>query len=141
MTKLQKEHIINLRSQGESYSNIADALGISKNTVKSFCQRLNAPSKKIKIAKISADGRVHCRHCGNEVPKNPGRKPKVFCSSECRTTWWAAHPEAINQKAIYNFFCEHCNKAFNAYGNKTRKFCAHACYVASRFKKEVPPEK
>lgn len=139
MTAVQKEHIKNLRSQGESYASIADTLGLSKNTVKSFCQRMNAPLKPAKpISKIS-DGRTYCKHCGNEVPDNPGRKPKTFCSPECRTTWWAANADQIKQKAVYNFICEHCKQPFTAYGNKTRKFCNHDCYVASRFKKEVTP--
>jgi len=131
MTAVLKENIINLRSKGESYASIADVLGLSKNTVKSFCQRINAPPKPAKpIPKIS-EGRTYCKHCGNEVPANPGRKPKTFCSPECRTTWWAANPDQIKQKAVYNFVCAYCNQPFTAYGNKTRKYCTHACYSIS----------
>ncbi|MBR4457346.1 MAG: response regulator transcription factor [Clostridia bacterium] len=39
MTELQKENIAFLRSQGESYKAIADALNVSINTVKTFCRR------------------------------------------------------------------------------------------------------
>jgi hypothetical protein len=139
MTTVQKEHIKNLRSQGISYASIADTIGLSKNTVKSFCQRLNAPLKPAKPKAKKKDGRTYCRNCENEVPPNPGRKPKTFCSPECRTTWWAANPQAIKQRAVYNFICDYCKTPFTAYGNNKRKFCNHACYVASRFKKEATP--
>jgi hypothetical protein len=51
--------------------------------------------------------------------------------------WWKAHPEQINQKAVYYFSCPYCNKDFTAYGNRTRRFCSHACYINSRFGAKV----
>ena len=41
MTIFQKEQLRCLRSEGKSYSKIADCLGISENTIKSYCQRNN----------------------------------------------------------------------------------------------------
>jgi len=41
MKYLQKEQITQMRSEGFSYAKIAAALGISENTVKSFCRRNN----------------------------------------------------------------------------------------------------
>jgi DNA-binding CsgD family transcriptional regulator len=41
MNNLQKEQIVILRANGESYSKIADVLGISINTIKSFCLKVH----------------------------------------------------------------------------------------------------
>ena len=47
--------------------------------------------------------------------------------------WWTEHPERIRQKAVYEFICAKCGRAFTAYGNKKRKYCSHECYIADRF--------
>lgn len=57
-----------------------------------------------------------------------------FCSDNCRTAWWNAHPEKVNRRAVYHFTCAHCGKPFTAYGNAKRKYCSHACYIADRYK-------
>ena len=41
MNTSQKQRIEFLRDKGESYASIADDLGISENTVKSYCRRNN----------------------------------------------------------------------------------------------------
>ena len=38
----------------------------------------------------------------------------------------------IESYAHYNLTCEYCGKEFESYGNKNRKYCSRACYVASR---------
>ena len=42
MTEEQKEQIKDLRGKGEGYKKIAQYIGLSENTVKSFCRRMNA---------------------------------------------------------------------------------------------------
>ena len=64
----------------------------------------------------------------------PGRKPKRFCSPECRQKWWNAHPERVGQKAVYEYVCPGCGQSFTAYGHSHRKYCSHECYVETRFK-------
>ena len=39
MTDLEKQKVAILRSQGQSYGAIADALHVSVNSVKTFCRR------------------------------------------------------------------------------------------------------
>ena len=39
MTNEQKEKVMLMRRQCYSYSEIADSVGVAKNTIKSFCQR------------------------------------------------------------------------------------------------------
>ena len=41
MTESQKQQIISFRRQGIGYLKIAQELGISQNTVKSYCRRNN----------------------------------------------------------------------------------------------------
>ena len=120
---------MDMRSNGASYAKIATTLELSKNTVKSFCQR----NKFVQAANAKKYSYIYCKQCGTEFEKISGRKPQIFCSDSCRAVWWATHPDKLNRKAIYNFICEHCDLDFTAYGNKTRKYCTHACYIASRF--------
>lgn len=75
-----------------------------------------------------------CLQCGALLTQTPGRKRVKFCSDNCRTAWWNAHPEKVNRRAIYHFTCAHCGKPFTAYGNAKRKYCSHACYIADRYK-------
>ncbi len=46
MTREQREEIRRLRDCGEGYKHIAAMLGLSVNTVKSFCQRENAKQQR-----------------------------------------------------------------------------------------------
>ena len=136
MTELQKQRITEMRTRGDSYSQIATTLDISVNTVKSFCRRNNlmdnAPAKPTMI-----NDDKHCKQCGQELVQQPKKKQRKFCSDECRAAWWVAHPDELNRKATYNFSCACCGKSFTAYGNKGRKYCTHTCYVARRFGKAV----
>jgi len=135
MTGIQKQRIEYLRGKGESYAVIAAELGISKNTVKSYCRRNNlGVGYIVELPTESADA---CENCGKPLHHTPGSKRKRFCSDNCRLLWWKAHPENMNQKAVYNFTCPNCGIVFSAYGNKGRKYCSHDCYVADRFGKEV----
>lgn len=47
MTNEQKAKITELRHNGVSYASIASALGISKETVKSFCRRNSLTIEKL----------------------------------------------------------------------------------------------
>jgi len=129
MTLAQKERVTTLRRQGESYSKIAGTLGISVNTIQSFCRR----NKIIVGAPVENENYTHCRQCGKALKQQQGRKMKKFCSEACCDAWWKAHPDQLGKKAVYNFTCANCGTAFTAYGNKSRKFCRHDCYVESRF--------
>jgi endogenous inhibitor of DNA gyrase (YacG/DUF329 family) len=129
MTDLEKERIAVLRSRGESYARIAETLGISENTIKSYCRR-NGIGIAIKAEQPATTG--VCANCGGLLSHTEGAKPKRFCSDNCRMAWWKAHPEAVNRKAVYDFTCPVCGRAFSAYGNAHRKYCSRACSVAAR---------
>lgn len=133
MTNEQKVKITELRTAGFGYANIANALGLTKNQVVSYCHRngltgekSNQPDKPVVL---------FCKNCGKPITRTPGRKQVKFCSDECCQSWWNAHPEAVTRRstAIYSFTCAHCGQPFTAYGNRHRKYCSHACYIADCF--------
>jgi endogenous inhibitor of DNA gyrase (YacG/DUF329 family) len=120
MTVEQKELIAKLRTAGISYGRIAADLELSKSTVKSYCQRNNIIMNA-------------CKNCDKPIVQSEGHKKKKFCSAECRIAWWKANPTALDKKAVYDFTCAACGKNFTAYGNKSRKYCSHACYISTRY--------
>lgn len=131
MTDKQKQQIIHFRKEGFGYMAVANKVGISKDTVKSFCRRNGLAGKMAASRKGNASG---CRQCGKPLQQAEKRKPRVFCCDECRVKWWHEHPEKIRQRAIYSFICAGCGKPFTAYGNSKRKYCSHGCYIRNRFK-------
>jgi endogenous inhibitor of DNA gyrase (YacG/DUF329 family) len=135
MNQYQKEQVLALRTSGETCAHIADNLGLSVNTVKSFCRRNNIQGKsetKNSIA-ASTDKVDACPQCGNKIIPVSGRKPKKFCSDECRVLWWNSHSGEVKRKALYMFKCASCGKDFTAYGNAKRRYCSHSCYCTDRF--------
>lgn len=79
-----KDEICYLRLQGIGYKRIAEELGLSKNTVSSFCTRHNLGGNR------NADGTVQhpCRYCGKSVPQAPHRREKLYCSNKCRCAYF-----------------------------------------------------
>ena len=127
MTDKQKIQIESLRNEGKGYKKIAQALGMSENTVKSYCKRNNL------VVPVKEEGKGVCKCCGVTVTQNEGRKKKIFCSDRCRMKWWNSHLDQVKRKANYSFVCPTCHKEFSAYGNSSRKYCCHACYIEDRF--------
>ncbi|KIR03816.1 Zinc-finger protein [Lachnospiraceae bacterium TWA4] len=124
MTENQKEQILLLRAKGLGYIKIANEIGISENTVKSFCRRNQQRVKRRENC---------CEHCGKPLIQISGRKKKRFCSDVCRNKWWNSHLDIVKRKAIYQYTCPNCGKSFEVYGNRHRKYCCHECYVEYRF--------
>lgn len=137
MTDKQKAYIIKLRASGYGYGKIAQELGISLNTVKSFCRR-NAMNGNTagKPAVALMGTTTFCENCGREIQQSAKRKKKRFCSDKCRNEWWNSHLDQVKRKAVYSFRCLYCGKEFHIYGDKRRKYCSHVCYIADRFKGE-----
>ena len=110
MTKHEIEILNVMRSRGKAAMDIALALQISVNTVRSYIRR-HPPEDPV---------RVECRQCGKPILQVKGRKAKCFCSDKCRNAWWNAHPEKVQRKAYYHLTCEYCGKEFISYGNWKR---------------------
>ncbi len=132
MTEEQKKQIVSLRLKGEGYKKIARSIGLSENTVKSFCRR-TAISKQEKFESASMGESTLCECCGKPIEQSPGRKKRRFCSTDCRRKWWNSHLNLVQRKAVYRLKCQHCGREFEVYGNSHRKYCCHACYIAERF--------
>lgn len=129
MTNEQKWKIVRFRSQGYGYAAIGRELGISKDTVKSFCRRNGLMISGSK----SAYDKEKCRECGKRIVQQEKKKKRIFCCKSCREKWWTEHADKIDRKAVYTFTCSGCGKKFTAYGNRNRKYCSHSCYIAHRF--------
>ncbi len=133
MTDKQKTQIEQMRSGDYSYAMIAEALGLSRESVKKYCQR-HPVSITEAPAKTDSTPHLCCKHCGISIPIVHGRKQPHFCSTSCRRAWWKAHPESGTRKAYYTIVCAGCGQTFQSYGNAGRKYCSHDCYIRSRFK-------
>ena len=141
MTPAQKKLIRTMRECGMACTAIAKQLGLSPNTVKSFCRREGIRVKTSASSAQSANHNVNvtitfCESCSAPVAQIPGRKKKRFCSDQCRMDWWARHRSFIDQRTEHQLICEACGKEFSVYGVKHRKFCSRACVLASRRKAE-----
>ena len=121
MKQYQLQTIQTMRQQGCSAADIAKALNMSSNTVKSYLRR--HPTM----------GDVHlCPQCNLPVKPSTKHRKKKFCSDKCRMAYWNSHPELIDKKAYYRLTCQHCGKEFESYGNKERKYCGRECYTQVR---------
>ena len=133
MTQQQKEQVASLRASGTSLGKIATTLGISVNTVKSYCKRnpiIAAPAPA--PAPVQTERIAHCPQCNAVLEQSPGHRQKRFCSAKCRTAWWKAHPEQMERKKLFQVECRHCGTVFLQYGSRPRKFCSRGCYLAHR---------
>lgn len=110
------------------------SLGLSKDTVKSFCRRngLAGGTENICSGWKESDGKV-CRNCGKTLQQISGKKTRIFCSQQCREQWWKENPDKIKKKAVYEYTCAYCGNKSEAYGNKNRKYCSHDCYITDCF--------
>ena len=124
MTNGEKMLITQQRRQGLGYAEIARKLGMSVNTVKSYCQR-----NGIKPVGKTTPEKDTCKHCGSALEHTPGRKKKQFCSDACRLRWWHEHREM--SKTARSAKCAACGREFVT--DRTQKYCSHACYIAARF--------
>ena len=123
MTNGEKVQIVQMRKRGLGYTEIARSLGMSVNTVKSYCRR-----NGLKGASIAVSENV-CRQCGSVLKLTPGRKRRQFCSDACRLSWWHGHRElGRNARTVV---CASCGKAFVT--DRMQKYCSHACYIHARF--------
>lgn len=91
--------IDSLRREGLGYKRIAAIMGLSIDTVKSYCMRHP-------LAETNSE--VRCKQCDVLVEQTPHRNKKQFCSDESRMTWWNAHPEMVKRKTTDTLVCRYC---------------------------------
>ena len=129
MTTEQKQTIHRLRYAGKDYQSVASELRIKIGTVKTYCFRHSLTDADIE----EQEQKNECPCCGNKITQRPKIKPRKFCSDKCRIKWWNDNRDLHNKKAQHRNICECCGKEFNSYGNKSRKYCSHSCYISQRF--------
>ena len=136
MTTDEKNKIISLRRSGMSMAEVADELGLSRNTVKSFCRRqgLTGDAETMPAVTITdTPFEKTCQCCGKPMVVYPGRKEKKFCSDKCRLRAWNSSLGKTRLDGMLEYSCPACGKVFYAYPNRKRKYCSHDCYVEARF--------
>lgn len=129
MTKEQKTLILYYREQHMTYRQIGEKLGLSPDTVKTFCRR-NTPREDRTETSTSSQ----CRNCGAPVHPLPGRRERLFCSPACRTAYWRKH-NLLGKDPRY---CAGCGALLTG-GSVSRKYCSHACYIRHRFGSSAAP--
>lgn len=129
MTKEQKILILHYREQHMTYRQIGEKLGLSPDTVKTFCRR-NTPREDRTETSTSSQ----CRNCGAPAHPLPGRRERLFCSPACRTAYWRKH-NLLGKDPRY---CAGCGALLTG-GSASRKYCSHACYIRHRFGSSAAP--
>ena len=129
MTKEQKTLILYYREQHMTYRQIGEKLGLSPDTVKTFCRRNGAQT-----GKTAQSAECRCRNCGAPVHPLPGRRERLFCSPACRTAYWRKH----NLLGGTPRYCAGCDALLTG-GSASRKYCSHACYIRHRFGSTASP--
>ena len=129
MTKEQKTLILYYREQHMTYRQIGEKLGLSPDTVKTFCRRNGAQA-----GKTAQSAECRCRNCGAPVHPLPGRRERLFCSPACRTAYWRKH-NLLGKDPRY---CAGCGALLTG-GSASKKYCSHACYIRHRFGSSAAP--
>lgn len=141
MTYEERKQIDEMRPAGMSYNRIADALHLSRSSVKSHCQRhglgAERPVQEVKPTVIPPPTASSCEQCGSPVRQESGRKHRRFCSDACRLAWWSAHRGEMQKKAMHSFTCAYCGTPFSRYGVSVRSYCGRSCAALARKRKET----
>ena len=139
MTNEEKISIFEMRKKGLGYKAIAVKLNKTRDGIRAYCQRHNLGGEGIFVTKNMEVGKAMvCMKCGLSIEQPTQGRPRRFCSEQCRRAWWCDNPDrkTLGSDAMYVLTCAHCGRQYESYGNKSRKFCSHECYIKSRFYKE-----
>ena len=129
MTEQDKALLTGYRQQGKGCTEIARLLGVSVNTVKSYCRR-NGISAEVKPKlDMPLVRKGKCKQCGAEIKQTEHRREKQFCSDRCRMRWWHAHRS--DSRSAVEHICPECRRTFVT--DRIQKYCSHECYILSRF--------
>ena len=141
MTNAQKKLINDLRAAGQGYKQIAATLGISVNTVKSFCRRDNLTTHDASKETEIKENKDKCKYCKKDLRQYPSLMPRIFCSVECRTRWWSKNRNRSNGKSYVLKRCSQCDSMFRSQASAQRKYCCHACFIKARYGEEARHDK
>ena len=129
MTEQDKALLIGYRQQGKGCTEIARLLGVSVNTVKSYCQRNGINAETNPSAGTLPVQKRTCKQCGAEIEQVAHHRERQFCSDRCRMQWWHSHRG--NSRNAEDRVCPECRKVFVT--DRMQKYCSRECYILSRF--------
>jgi predicted transcriptional regulator len=138
LTEFEKHQIQEMRIKGIGYKAIAVVLGMSRDVVRGYCKR-NGLDGDAKVVSLNIEERkinnLICGCCNKELKQKERGRIRRFCSEECRRKWWNLNQDkrTRKEKSVYKYLCPTCGNEFSCYGNKSRKYCSHDCYIKSRF--------
>ena len=132
MTDTQAKQIQDFRVQGLGYRTIASVLGLSRDVVRSYCKNNGLGGYSAEAVGNTQQSNA-CPYCSQTIQQPATGRKRKFCSDTCRRAWWAVHPMDAQKSAFYDRTCVYCGQTFTTYGNKTRRYCSHNCYVHDRF--------
>ena len=129
MTEKDRALLMGYRQQGKGCAEIARLLGVSVNTVKSYCRRngINAEKKAVQSKPLVRKGT--CKQCGAELEQLAHHRERQFCSDRCRMQWWHSHRS--DSRSAEEHTCPECRRTFMT--DRMQKYCSHECYILSRF--------
>ncbi len=144
MEKSMEREIINLRISRKGYGEIGQILGISSNTVKSFCLRNGLGDEYLKgpepsrLTKLKPKKEIplvgHCLDCGTVFVQNSHGSRK-FCSQLCAGRWRRKHSAGKFRK-----ICPICGKSYPVFDTrKERMYCSLDCYRTARYYSDGTP--
>ena len=122
MTKNQKLQLRLMRINGEGYMEIANALGVTTNVVRSFCHRNKLTDEDLENSSV-------CLYCGEAILPHRGVR-RLYCSEKCRSAWRRATKHYSD--TVYHHVCAACGREFQTEGNKRQVYCSQACYHRHR---------
>ena len=138
VTDEQRQKIKELRLNGIGYKAIGTTLGLSRDSVRSYCKRHGLDGDYAVVSlnhKEKINQHVVCTQCQKRIKQQKKGRTRQFCSDACRRLWWKENQQErkMNTTAIYHYTCVYCKETFSVYGNKKRKYCSHNCYIKDRF--------
>jgi len=133
MTGEQKQQIYLLRKTGAAFGDIAEKLGLPRNTVKTFCWRNGLSNAELEKPQANKGYMGFCKNCGKSLEQKNRSRPKKFCCDKCRSQWWTANSGQLNRKTLLTLVCANCGMDFSCYASQKRRYCGHSCYIAHRY--------
>lgn len=131
MTKAKAEKIIELRKSGLGYQAIAKEIGVSRDSVRSFCKNHNIEPET--IARDDKRYQGCCPNCHKRLQKQKSGRPRKFCSKECQVAYWNTYGKGAERATEFTAKCKYCGREFSTYVNQNKKYCCHEHFVIDRY--------
>lgn len=118
MTEEERLQIKKLRTEGYSYGRIAKILGISRDTISSYCRR-----KQITILETRANPNEplqyrQCLYCHQLFLAN-SLKNQIFCTTECRRRYGSREEQGLKTIESQSLYIETLRKELDLFAEES----------------------